>query len=77
MKKIFRATKDRFELSAFISIIIAMPVAIAVNDFNPGFFMFFVFPCSFIFLRYDDYSHWSPVNKIDNLNRDFFVLCHD
>lgn len=20
---------------------------------------------------------WSPVNKIDNLNRDFFVLCHD
>ena len=57
MKKIFRATKDRSELSAFISIIIAMPVAIAVNDFNPDFFMFFVFPCSFIFLRYDDYSH--------------------
>ena len=23
------------------------------------------------------YSDWSPVNKIDNLNRDFFVLCHD
>jgi hypothetical protein len=22
-------------------------------------------------------SNWSPVNKIDNLNRDFFVLCHD
>lgn len=22
-------------------------------------------------------DHWSPVNKIDNLNRDFFVLCHD
>nr|WP_236945531.1 YhjD/YihY/BrkB family envelope integrity protein [Limosilactobacillus fermentum] len=22
-------------------------------------------------------SIWSPVNKIDNLNRDFFVLCHD
>ena len=22
-------------------------------------------------------SKWSPVNKIDNLNRDFFVLCHD
>ena len=21
--------------------------------------------------------NWSPVNKIDNLNRDFFVLCHD
>ena len=20
---------------------------------------------------------WFPVNKIDNLNRDFFVLCHD
>jgi DNA invertase Pin-like site-specific DNA recombinase len=20
---------------------------------------------------------WPPVNKIDNLNRDFFVLCHD
>lgn len=20
---------------------------------------------------------WSPVNKIDNLNRNFFVLCHD
>ena len=20
---------------------------------------------------------WSPVNKIDNLNRDLFVLCHD
>ena len=20
---------------------------------------------------------WSPVNKIDNLNRDFFALCHD
>lgn len=20
---------------------------------------------------------WSPVNKINNLNRDFFVLCHD
>ena len=20
---------------------------------------------------------WYPVNKIDNLNRDFFVLCHD
>nr|DAF81332.1 MAG TPA: tail tape measure [Caudoviricetes sp.] len=23
------------------------------------------------------WSDWSPVNKIDNLNRDFFVLCHD
>jgi hypothetical protein len=23
------------------------------------------------------YIGWSPVNKIDNLNRDFFVLCHD
>lgn len=22
-------------------------------------------------------NNWSPVNKIDNLNRDFFVLCHD
>lgn len=22
-------------------------------------------------------EEWSPVNKIDNLNRDFFVLCHD
>jgi hypothetical protein len=22
-------------------------------------------------------KYWSPVNKIDNLNRDFFVLCHD
>ncbi|MCG0715585.1 hypothetical protein [Lactiplantibacillus plantarum] len=22
-------------------------------------------------------NQWSPVNKIDNLNRDFFVLCHD
>nr|WP_231122905.1 helix-turn-helix transcriptional regulator [Limosilactobacillus reuteri] len=22
-------------------------------------------------------GRWSPVNKIDNLNRDFFVLCHD
>lgn len=22
-------------------------------------------------------ENWSPVNKIDNLNRDFFVLCHD
>ncbi len=22
-------------------------------------------------------ADWSPVNKIDNLNRDFFVLCHD
>lgn len=22
-------------------------------------------------------DNWSPVNKIDNLNRDFFVLCHD
>ena len=22
-------------------------------------------------------SRWSTVNKIDNLNRDFFVLCHD
>ncbi|MGU9955814.1 KxYKxGKxW signal peptide domain-containing protein [Limosilactobacillus fermentum] len=22
-------------------------------------------------------TSWSPVNKIDNLNRDFFVLCHD
>ena len=22
-------------------------------------------------------EYWSPVNKIDNLNRDFFVLCHD
>ena len=22
-------------------------------------------------------TKWSPVNKIDNLNRDFFVLCHD
>ena len=22
-------------------------------------------------------AKWSPVNKIDNLNRDFFVLCHD
>ena len=22
-------------------------------------------------------GYWSPVNKIDNLNRDFFVLCHD
>ncbi|BCQ32184.1 hypothetical protein ikematsu_15010 [Limosilactobacillus fermentum] len=27
----------------------------------------------------DEYQEndWSPVNKIDNLNRDFFVLCHD
>lgn len=24
-----------------------------------------------------NYTTWSPVNKIDNLNRDFFVLCHD
>lgn len=23
------------------------------------------------------FDDWSPVNKIDNLNRDFFVLCHD
>ena len=23
------------------------------------------------------FAGWSPVNKIDNLNRDFFVLCHD
>lgn len=23
------------------------------------------------------FEGWSPVNKIDNLNRDFFVLCHD
>ena len=23
------------------------------------------------------FKRWSPVNKIDNLNRDFFVLCHD
>ncbi|WP_429954590.1 IS66 family insertion sequence element accessory protein TnpB [Limosilactobacillus fermentum] len=28
---------------------------------------------------FDDslFLFWSPVNKIDNLNRDFFVLCHD
>lgn len=25
----------------------------------------------------EKYNEWSPVNKIDNLNRDFFVLCHD
>ena len=25
----------------------------------------------------DEFRTWSPVNKIDNLNRDFFVLCHD
>ena len=25
----------------------------------------------------EDAGMWSPVNKIDNLNRDFFVLCHD
>ncbi|WP_367376185.1 YcaO-like family protein [Lentilactobacillus kefiri] len=24
-----------------------------------------------------DLEYWSPVNKIDNLNRNFFVLCHD
>lgn len=32
-----------------------------------------------IFLYVLPYSKlkWSPVNKIDNLNRDFFVLCHD
>lgn len=24
-----------------------------------------------------DIGGWFPVNKIDNLNRDFFVLCHD
>ncbi len=33
-------------------------------------------------LECDDYTikpsrEWSPVNKIDNLNRDFFVLCYD
>ena len=29
--------------------------------------------------KFHHYSarNWSPVNKIDNLNRDFFVLCHD
>jgi phage terminase large subunit-like protein len=27
--------------------------------------------------RKNSYISWSPVNKIDNLNRDFFVLCHD
>ena len=25
----------------------------------------------------DESAEWSPVNKIDNLNRDFFVLCYD
>lgn len=27
--------------------------------------------------RVNEVLKWSPVNKIDNLNRDFFVLCHD
>jgi hypothetical protein len=31
-----------------------------------------------LFGDYNPYTtYWSPVNKIDNLNRDFFVLCHD
>lgn len=29
------------------------------------------------YLYYLLQTKWSPVNKIDNLNRDFFVLCHD
>lgn len=29
------------------------------------------------FLSEKTLTTWSPVNKIDNLNRDFFVLCHD
>ena len=29
------------------------------------------------YLGFSKTTIWSPVNKIDNLNRDFFVLCHD
>lgn len=30
-----------------------------------------------LYIFYPSRFNWSPVNKIDNLNRDFFVLCHD